>query len=216
MPTESASGPGVAGPSPDVAVPGPTGVTVADQGEVAPRIARAGAELTALKRRLLAATRRAEAAEALAGDPEQSLEDEVAALDHRLEREHVEHRRRLDAELVEARAEAVEVVARARAEALETVRRAGAELEMALAARGGAPADLPLGATGQDHADHSALDPVIEVPTAVPPALDATAPADPEPWSSDPSPARRLALAGPVVPLTVIAVLLLLILIRVW
>ena len=147
MSADSPSMPGRPGPGPEEAVPALAGVRVADDGDVAPLLGRVAADLAAQKLRLAAATRRADAAEALADAAAPSgltLEEEVAELDRRLEHEHVEHRRRLDAELVRARAEADEVVEQARAAAVEGVRMASVELDIALAAFGGSPPLRPL------------------------------------------------------------------------
>lgn len=198
-------------------------ISVVDPAEVSPRIARAGAELAALKLRLAAVTHRAEAAEALAGPigaSELTLEEQVADLDRRLEQEHVEHRRRLEDEIARARAEADEKVARARIEAVETVRAATRELDQALADAGlpaRDPSERPVDAAPPVAAPGS--DGLVEpVPlAAVDPPAPVLPPAALAPVDDDrPTWIQRAAQAGPVVPLTAIAVLLALILLRVW
>lgn len=124
-------------------------MSVADHVEVEPLLRRAAADLSALRLRLAAATRRAHAAEAMAGAARPSngitVDDEAAELDQRLQRESADHRRRLDDELVQVRAEAAVQVATARAEAAVVV--AAASGELAEASAGGvhaAPVAVPV------------------------------------------------------------------------
>jgi hypothetical protein len=127
--TATLGGPGV--PSSD-ALPALTAVSVADDHDVEPLLRRAAADLSALKLRLGAATRRADAADARALVDEPTdlavLEAETTEAVDRLRDEEAEHRRRLDAELVRVRAEAAELIDTARADAAEIVRAASLEL----------------------------------------------------------------------------------------
>ncbi len=139
MPAESPLTVGQADAGRSGIAPALAAVSVADHMEVEPLLRRAAADLSALRLRLAAATRRAHSAEAVAGAARPSngmtVDEEAAELDRRLQQERADHRRRLEDELDQARAEAAVQVATARAEAAVVV--AAASGELAAASAGG-------------------------------------------------------------------------------
>ena len=128
--------------------PGPalSAATVADERDVEPLLQAAAAELSAVRLRHAAATRRADAAEAqaAAASPKGvTLEEEATELRRQLQREWTEHLRRLDVELDQVRAEAAAVIDSADAHAVVILRAASTEFDLAAGTSSGSPSAHP-------------------------------------------------------------------------
>lgn len=128
-------------PSPRGVVPALSPVRVSDDAEIESVLRRTAADLSALRLRLAAATRRAEAAAAQArasGPPSgMTLDDEEDELRRRLDQEQADHRRVLEDARAGTEAEAIALVQRARMDAAASLRTASRDLQVALVGDGG-------------------------------------------------------------------------------